>query len=370
MYVLTSLCTFYQTNYMNIIGNLLLVIATILFVCILSLVFGKAPRNGDGLVGYGWGMIILNLGFAITMILVSLIIGFKGGFDWVAKTTSSRFWMVTAGLLGAVITAGLSGLFKFEQGPVPMVIRSLSSFGPVLIPLVLIGAGFILMNSGLKSAVPMPIYKWPLILVSVIGIAGVVSGVAGELAMRQRNKAAIRESNKTFNDNNHNRILSEIDSCDVTKNLVFILVYTGDNQDKDIKEKAVAKVKTHPQWQEELIRLLQSDWAPEPLQFLAFNNVDDPKLFLEPVNEGLLNQARLIRERIRRCSHPSHFYPGIFMWEVERVLLTAERFSGKGYDYLPAVKEVRAALDEPSEFEKGEFRCKAIMDEWIKKHSR
>jgi hypothetical protein len=356
---------------MNIIGNLLLVIATFLFLGILSLVFGKDPRgSSDGLMGYGWGMIILNLGFAVIMILVSLIIGFKGGFDWVAKTTSSRFWMVTVGLLGAVITAGLSGLFKFENGPVPMVIRSLSSFGPILIPVVLIGAGFILMNAGLKSSVPMPIYKWPLIFVSLIGIAGVVSGLVGEISMRQRNRAARVQANIAFDQSNHNRMLSEIDSCDVSKNLVFILVYTGDNQDKEIKERAVAKVKTHPQWQQELIRLLQTDWAPEPLQFLAFNQVDDPKLFLEPVKEGILIQAKLIRERIRRCSHPSHFYPGIFMWETERVLLTADRFSGKGVDYLPAIQEVRAALDEPSEFDKPEFTCTKYLDDWIKKHSK
>ena len=320
-------------------------------------------------MGYAWGMIILNLIFAIIMILVSLIIGHKGGFEWVAQTSSSRFWLVAIGLLGAVITTGLSGLFRFENGPVPYMIRATSSFGPVLIPLVLIVSGFILLNTGLKTSVPLPVYKWPLVIVSIFGVVGVASAIIGEIAISQKNRAAVMKDNIAFNDSNHERILSEIDSCDVTKNLVFILVYTGDNQDSDIKHKAVAKVKTHPEWEQELIRLLQTDWAAEPLQFLAFNDVNNPALFLDPVRLGVINQARLMRERINRCSHPSHFYPDMFSWEVERVLRTVDRFEGRGMDYLPAVKEVRAALDEPSPFDKPEFNCLPELDKWIKKHS-
>jgi len=354
---------------MSLLGNILLVIATNIFFGIVSLIFGKDPRGGDGLMGYAWGMIYLNLAFAVVMILASFIIGAKGGFEWVAKTSASRFWLVTIGLLGAVITTSLGGLFRFENGPVPFLIRSTSSFGPVLIPLVLIVSGFILLNSGLKATVPLPVYKWPLVFVSIFGVVGVASAIIGEIALTQRNRAAVMKDNKAFYDANDARILSEIDSCDVSKNLVFILVYTGDNQDPEIKNKAVAKVKTHPEWEQELIRLLQTDWAAEPLQFLAFNDVDHPVLFLEPVRLGVLNQARLMREGINRCSHPSHFYPGMFNWEVERVLRTVDRFGGQGVDYLPAVKEVRAALDEPSPFEKPEFNCLPALDAWIKKHA-
>ena len=72
--------------------------------------------------------------------------------------------------------------------------------------------------------------------------------------------------------------MAEIDSNDVMNNLVFLLVFTGDNQPDEIKNRAVAKVKTHPQWESELIRLIQTEWAPEPFQFLAFNDVENPSL--------------------------------------------------------------------------------------------
>ena len=169
-------------------------------------------------------------------------------------------------------------------------------------------------------------------------------------------------------DENHQRILNEIDTCDVMKNMVFILVSTDSNQDRDIRERAVAKVKTHPQWQQELIRLLQTDWAPEAFNFLASNDVDDPLLFGEPVKAGILIQARLIRESIRNSSHSSHFYPGRFGWEVERAVRTADKFKNQGVDLRPAVQELRAALDEPSEYEKPVFTCIKILDKWLKEN--
>jgi hypothetical protein len=59
----------------------------------------------------------------------------------------------------------------------------------------------------------------------------------------------------------------------------------------------------------------------------------------------------------------------MFNWDVERILRTVEKYDGKGYDYLPAMKEVRAALDEPSEMEKPAFDCTPALDKWIREHS-
>jgi hypothetical protein len=150
--------------------------------------------------------------------------------------------------------------------------------------------------------------------------------------------------------------------------MVFILVFTDGNQDEDIRKSAVTKIKSNPDWQMELIRILSTDWAPEAFHFLASNEVNERQLFLEPVRGGVLIQAKLIRESIRQSSHTSHFYPDLFSWEVERVLRTVDRFDGMGADYLPAVKELRAALDEPSEYKTIELNCMATLDKWIKSH--
>lgn len=349
---------------MSILGNFFLILATISFLVLQSPSFRRPPPGGDAGVGYAWGIIIFNLAFAVCMLVVALSIGTKGGFEWVSPKRSTRTAVVVIGLLATLITCTLSGFFRHEPGA-PALLRSLSGLFTLVIPVVLIVTGAILLNPSLRNAVPLAAYKWPLIVATSIGILGFGAALLTWMgSSMQRQASQIREGQERM-DSNHQRMLADIDSCDVMKSIVPILVFTGDNQDRDIRERAVAKVKTHPQWQQELIRLLQTDWAPEPLQFLSSNDVDDPALFLEPVRLGVLNQARLIRERIRGANHPSNFYEGLFTWEVERALRTVDRFKGKGMDYVPAVKELRAALDERSEYEKPKFRAVKMLDKWL-----
>jgi len=355
---------------MTFIGNMLLCIATIFYFLLLSALYGKEPpRGGDAVVGYVWGIIIMNLVFIICMILVCCIIGSKGALSWIWPGQPGRVILIATGLLAPLISIAVTSLFKYENGAGLGFTKWLAGFVPVLVPLVLLATGFILLNNTIRLQVPVAVYKWPLLFTLVIGITGTVAALQLFIADSLKNQQAVRERMIEDDIKNHNRMLSEIDSCDVSKNMVFILVFTDANQDKEVRERAVAKVKTNPQWQQEIIARLKNDWAPEAFNFLASNNVDDPKLFAEPVKEGIQIQARLIRESIRKASHPSHFYQGQFSWEVERVLRTAERFSNNGTDYLLSIKAVRAALNEPTEFEKPAFECIPLLDEWIKRHS-
>ena len=91
-------------------------------------------------------------------------------------------------------------------------------------------------------------------VISVIGVTGIVSASYGFIAESKRNRKAIVESNQQHYDDNQKRMLSEIDSNNVMKDFVFLLVFTDGNQQPQIREKAVAKMKTHSEWQQELIR--------------------------------------------------------------------------------------------------------------------
>ena len=101
---------------------------------------------------------------------------------------------------------------------------------------------------------------------------------------------------------------------------------------------------------------------------IASNEVDDKAMFAEPVREGLLIQAKLIRKDIRTAAYASQLTSNQFFRKVERALLTADKFEGLGTDYRPAVKEMRKALDEPCSIKKPNFRSTALLDEWLKKH--
>lgn len=353
------------------IGNIFLAIATLIFLALFNSMFlQRVPRTGDGAMGYAWAMIIGFFAFFVCMAIVTATIGAKGGFAWVGTSGGSRFLLVSAGVFLTVLGAGLAGMTRGDAGGWGLIpLRMLSTFVPALVPALLLIGSAVLLNSGILKSVPAPVYQWSLIVAAGLGLLSVGAGIFSFVVQEADNRARRIKSNIDFEDSNQQRMLNQIDTCDLSKNMVFILVFTDANQSPQVRERAVAKVKTRPDWQEELVRRLQNDWAPEAFTFLASNEVDDKSLFPEAVRQGVLIQAKLIRESIRNSSHPSHFYPGKFSWEVERVIRTVDKFEGMGVDYLPAVKELRAALDERSEFKKPTFYCQKSLDTWIKKHS-
>jgi hypothetical protein len=82
----------------------------------------------------------------------------------------------------------------------------------------------------------------------------------------------------------------------------------------------------------------------------------------------VLNTAARIVHDIQATS-PSNFDPTMFSIEVESVLATISKFEGMGVDYLPAVKGVRSALDEPVGGQIMKFNCSSVLDSWIEEHS-
>lgn len=354
---------------MSIIGNVFLGIATLILFYLVTSFYNKPMPGGDAGVGYAWGIIILNLGFVICMGIVALIIGAKGGFEWVSAIKSTRTLYTTVSVLAILIFAGLAGLFKGESGHLAGPARFLLPMAYLLVPVLMIGISVILLNDNLRSAVPLALYKWPSVFVAMVSVVGLSSLLLAQIASTVKNNTAMIKSRINDEDENHVRILAQIDSCNVMTSLGSILVFTGDNQPSKIQQAAVAKIKTNPDWEKELLGYLETDWAPEVFQFLASNDVDHPSIFEAPIQTGIQTQARLFRERIRRCSHPSHFYPGMFNWDTERVIRTVDKFQSPEMDYVPAMKELRASLNERSELDKPKFDAAGMIDQWIKAHS-
>ncbi len=347
---------------MVIIGNIVLAIASLVFFALAKdILFAKMP-GGDAGVGFAWALIIGILAFSICMAIVAAIIGSQGGFSWVGSPGGSRVMLV---LFGFILIMIGNGFFMAGEGfrGVPTFIRAILTAIPALLPPLLIISAAILLNAD-RSAVPAFTYKLPIYFGLITGVLAI-----GLILMQNaRVSAAIMQSDIDFKDRTHQNQLDNVDSTDVMKNGVFLYVYTDSNHDKDLRERALAKIKTRPDWQEELVRRLQNDWAPEAFNFLASNDVDDKTLFPEAVRQGVLIQAKLIRDDIRKCRDGYDLYEGRFTWEVNRVLRTVNKFEGMGVDFRPAVQELRKSLDERTDFEKPRLPAKYMLEEWLKKH--
>ncbi len=350
---------------MILFGNLLLVIATLILLALSPILFShKPPPGGDRGVGFAWTMVLGNAGFILCMGIVTAIIGWKGGFDWVGQAGGQRLVVVSLGFAVA-----MTGYFFFSMkeglGRLPSFLKFPMSYLPGVLPVLLLASTAILLNDPLRTAVPGSVYKWPILFTVAIGLIA----VAIIMAARAQVAAATVQAAGDFEQRNQQNHLDQIDSTDAGKGIALILVFTDANHKAVVRQRALAKVKSRADWQEELIRLLQTDWAPEVFTFLASNEVDNQPLFAQLLETGILTQARLIRESIRRCRDKYDLYEGRFIWEIDRVLRTVQKFDGIGVDYRPAVQELRKALDERTRFEKPALRAIPILDKWLKKYS-
>ena len=269
---------------MSVIGNFFLVLNGLVFIGLFNLLYVQhIPRSGDALVGYGWSVIFLSLGFAATALIVTAIIGGKGGFAWTGQTGSTRFWLTTGGFLITVIGLGFSAFSKNEHGGITPFLHGLSAATSILIPVLFIFGSAILLNDGLHASFG-PLFP----RASLLGAAGLAALVLlatmhSGMAQSQRNAVAAAEYAKTSHNSQIENMLTTIRETDVNTAMGSILVYTDRNQEAEVRKAALEKIHARPDWEQELITLMGTDWAPDVFNFLASNDVPDPARFHDAI---------------------------------------------------------------------------------------
>ena len=348
---------------MKIMGNILIGVAMLIYFGMLNFIYGSQSRSGQEGVGYGMAIIIANFGFVLCLGIVTGIIGSKGGFSWVGSEGVPRILLVSSGFIVAMTGIVFFSLIKGSENPENFVEHTVR-FVPVVLPLLLLASAAILLNDGWRLALPDLAYKLPLAIALVFGVLAI-----GWILKQSASNADDRiQAESDYEKWNYQNYLNNIDSVDVMKEIVFILGYTDANHYPEVRERALAKIKSRSDWQEELVRCIQTDWAPDVFTFLASNEVNDKTIFVEPLREGLFIQAKLIRKDISTAAYSSQLPSNQFFQKVKRALQTADRFAGMGTDYRPAVKEMRKAFDEPCSIKKPNFKSIPLLDEWLRKH--
>ena len=342
---------------MVLIGNIFLGLGTLIYIMICTELVGKPIPGGDAGVGWAWSILFTHFGLLVCFGIVAGIIGWQGKFEWVASTSNARFWLISLGILAAVLGSMFS---LFREGNKVIII--MGNILPVIIPVLMLAGLAILLNGGTG-------FKIPLLASAGLGMLPCMLVMFLYLKNTIENNSQLFEENKSFEDRNLQNSLQSIDSCDVMKEMVLILVYTDVHHKSIVREKALTRIKMHPDWQQELIRLLQLDWAPQVFTFLASNEVDDPARFEQPLRKGMLIQAHLVRKYIQNARGDWDFYPDLFLSDIRRVLKTAERFEKFGFDYKNEIQHIRDALDEPSHYKKPTFIVTKELERWLKKRN-
>lgn len=312
--------------------------------------FTKSP-GGDAGVGHAFVIYFLFLGFIISMGVITIAVGLKGGFSWLGSSGLSRFGIALVCFLLVVY-----GLFLFEDPGIGLG-RPIRHFGSFLLMLLLISWG----AAHLYAALPAAATKGLTIAVFAVGMVPIVS----QIALKQINWIKARSTRGELSSFEEG-IVARIDTTDAQKGIFSLLVHTAEGRHPIVREKAIAKIKSRPDWQEELVRLLHTDGGPDVFYYLSSNPVDKMDIFPEAINAGILTQAKMIRESIRNCSHQDHLRKSTFFFEINYLLKSLKPFQQAGYDFTPSLKVLKDAFNEPCDFDKPKFDAVKMIDKVLR----
>lgn len=347
---------------MTILGNIFLFLSLLSYSIFLYTIYQEDTKpSHDG--GYGLLVLWFALLFTGLMLVVLIAVTAKGGFDWVALHPVSRNLIVFVGFLCAMVIMSLSAMLRNEGGPVPFPMNYLVNHAAIWIPTVLLISSFILLNAGIRASIPAAFYTVPLKIVFGISVLSCAALLVAWMISSQKAAANRIATIQQDQDRYHDQYLSEIAANDSTQGVLSILAFTGKYHDADVREAALAKIKSNPDWQLGLIKLLDTYYASEVFTLLEASAVEDKNLFAEPIRTGILQMAKRFRDEMQN-SHTLH--EDEFDGETRRILATVDQFEGLGVDYIPAVQALRDALDT----RKQEIKLNSIatLDRWLKAH--
>lgn len=343
---------------MNIVGNILLCLSLLAAFYLFKMTFLQKMPGGDYGVGYAGLVLFIIVFFWICMAILALMLGYQGAYEWLSLGRFGSGGMIALCFLAIFlgVTLGMEASFRMY--------KYLAPINAVLSPLVLLFSFAVLLNAGLKANISPTFVKGALTLIFALNVLVLGSMVFGKFI----NRVGVVLSRSDDNLSSFELgIIQQIDSTDPSKGIAPLFQYAGDNQPRPIREKARLKIKSKPDWQEELIQAMEGERVDEAMRFLLSIEVDDKPRFAKGVYQGVLAQAQFVKDRYHNCWHPSHVYDGMFGYEVNHCISIVNEFEDLGVDFRPAMQALRTALDEPNPYGNDQ-KCKKVVDKWLKKH--
>lgn len=350
---------------------------TALFYVGLALIMPSKPiTGGDNSMGYGLALVFLSLGFAISSLILTIIIRSKGGFDWVSPESGTRTGLVGLAWLGVALTIFFCALFKQEwhkEGLYPPFLHWIAmGYGQLWIPLLWLIACFLSLNPDWLSTLPLQAFKIPFWVgwsITTLYSGGLLVGYVRESVQRAQARVA-----RQLGDEKrwHQIRLDEVAAHKPGDPVINLLGYSSRSQDEDVRQAALVKIKAHPNWEADLLDLLTHKRGDkEVYYFLDGNLVDHPKLFVEPLKQSIVRLSTSIKADIEDSNNLQSW--SFDMYGIDQLLRAIDdQFPGQGNDFYPDVILLQQALitSPPERFKGIHFATTDVVNEWLAKHSQ
>ena len=327
-------------------GNLLFGLTTLTYIALAVYNIQKLNVPGERLVGAGLMAFALIIAYVVFSLFLTIAIASRGGFNWISTSASSRnivtgmlwFGMVAGVVFCSMLTTEYhtdqsTGIFRLISLPV--------YFGGLWLPLLMLVPYAILLNSGWRDSLSPMLYKLPLWV-------GCITGILILMTPKIVMSLGITIPQKQVD---NNQIEADIKSTIESQSSISDLLEYTQNDDERFRKAAWEKIKSDPNWEGELIKLLEHDdeyghhYFRFVYIFLDDNKVEHPDRFIAPVNTSIAT----ITAEVQRVLNKSFLYsPDLSVLNIDimcRVL--DEQFKDSSSVFRPNMLKLQEALDKP-----------------------
>lgn len=353
------------------LSNFLFIITIVCLAGLINVTSSPMP-GGDRGVGYAFAMFFAGGGFILFsgFLFWSLYSKFPViGYPLPAKPMIVFFsWLCFA----ISVFALASFRTEWHPGELFQILKTMADVrGDIIIPVLVLLPSFLYINTT-QTPGHHAWYTYSFLLPG-IGLSFLISLLLLLGWFKESNRNAIQRQQEATN---REASLKEnywqtINGYQAGDPVVFILPFTGRYHDNDIKDAAVAKLKSNPDWEDKLIELLGSaDNASEVYTFIDGNRVDHPEKFIQPVAHSLELIAVEIRNRIKDSNNLQEWH--FEHMSIERCLRAVdEQFNqNNGQEFVAPLTKVLQALQSPrpEQFKDVKFNTEKPVKDWLKKH--
>ncbi len=335
-------------------ANLVLVLLCITYLLLLPLQVESPRGTGDQNVGILITFYVF-IAFVALSLILTIVIAYKGGFDWIFNSTLWRTIGVGTLWLGMIGGMFLCMYYKAELGVgnkstgVMRMLAYLFYYGGLWLPLLMIVAYFSMINPDVRFALSPNGYKTFLVLCSVIGFITIAANAPIRKLISSNSDAfyfnlALKEIEKAKTVEEHFWLTTKL-----TDDSLLTIVYN--------------KIKDQPNLEDELIRILMlnNQFIFSKLYDYMYNHsIERPERLLEPIN---LNLTRINTQIQGTTLAPWVGVEGFEHVKIEPILRVMYKYFGENREPFRAnMLAIKHTLETPKERNQGNKDTKQFME--------
>ncbi len=349
---------------MTILGNILLGIASFLYLVPLQILLRKPiVTTGNESVGVVL-FVFVTVPFWLMLFLGWCILLSRDKFEWLGGGRGWQFSVLLLTGLALTVVTSMAAMLRGDP-QVPWALRPLMPWGIYLLPVFAIIATLLMLNPSLGATLPAFATRLTLGLCGALALGSSFGMIAQSIISAQRKATATIERDAEFRENNIRGIVAEVEALDPINDLGSLLRHSASNSFEAPRLLAQKKIGTHPHLQEELALRLTNQWSTETLGYLELNDPPDAAALAVPVRTALENLTPWIHGELERSTS---FWPETYRWETKVALAAADKFAPYGIDYVPALRALRAAFDHPHA-KNAKLEAPRLLDAWLAKRA-